>query len=557
MALVNQPLTLRTFTTHNRLVMPPMATEKSQGAGEVSPELIAYYDEKTRGGYFGLVVGEHSYVSVEGQASVGQVSLSKDEDVDGLRQLVRTIHLNGSRVIAQINHAGGKGIAALSGGTVPAPTGMPYTTTRGEHVVAHTMSQAEIDAVVDDFAAAARRVREAGFDGVEIHSAHGYLLNQFYSPLTNQRTDQYGGQTIEGRTRLHCRVIAAVREQVGPDFLIALRLGACDYMPGGSTIDDAVAACRIFEDAGVDLLDVSGGLCGYRGSGSKEEGYFGDDSAAIRAAVSVPVIVTGGVRTAAAVERLLEEGKADLIGVGRSVLKDSLWARRAIEELGGVGVAGTVFFDYDGTLHDSMAIYGPAFRTAYAWLVSEGHLPPREFSDDEISQWLGYTTEEMWTTFAPGLPEPIWRHAAQIVGREMDRLTEEGAAKLFSGVPEMLDACKEQGFQLAFLSNCRRDYGAIHRKLFGLDRWFDAYYCAEDFGYLPKWEIYQQVADRHADPKVVVGDRFHDEEVARHADVPFVGCRYGFGRAGEIEDATALVDAPSEIPAAIARVLGR
>ena len=333
--LLTEPLTINTMVVHNRLVLPPMATEKSIGEGEVSQALCDYYDEKTKGGYFGLVVTEHSYINKIGQASVGQVSLSKDEDIPGLRKLVEVIHNNGSKIIAQINHAGGKAISALDGScTAPAPTGMPYTTTRGEAVEAHSMTQAEIDQVVSDFAQAARRVKEAGYDGVEIHSAHGYLLNQFYSPLSNKRDDVYTGSTLEGRMRLHGEVIAAVREEVGPDFVVALRLGACDYQEGGSTVDDAVAAAKILELAGIDLLDISGGLCGSRGSGSKEPGYFGVESKAIREAVSIPVILTGGVRDGRATERLLEEGKADLIGVGRSVLKDSLWAKKAFEELG-------------------------------------------------------------------------------------------------------------------------------------------------------------------------------------------------------------------------------
>lgn len=333
--LLTEPLTINTMVVHNRLVLPPMATEKSIGEGEVSQALCDYYDEKTKGGYFGLVVTEHSYINKIGQASVGQVSLSKDEDIPSLRKLVEVIHNNGSKVIAQINHAGGKAISVLDGScTAPAPTGMPYTTTRGESVEAHSMTQVEIDQVVSDFAQAARRVKEAGYDGVEIHSAHGYLLNQFYSPLSNKRDDVYTGSTLEGRMRLHREVIAAVREVVGPDFVVALRLGACDYQEGGSTVDDAVAAAKILELAGIDLLDISGGLCGYRGNGSKEPGYFGVESKAIREAVSVPVILTGGVRDGQSTERLLEEGKADLIGVGRSVLKDSLWAKKAFEELG-------------------------------------------------------------------------------------------------------------------------------------------------------------------------------------------------------------------------------
>ena len=551
-----QSLPVGSLILRNRLVMPPMATEKSEGEGRVSQALLNYYDEKTKSGYFGLVVTEHSYICEEGKASVHQVSFARDEDVPGLAKLAEVIHRNGSRAIAQINHAGGKAICALNGAALaPAPSAMPYTTTRGEAVQARTLTQEEIDAVVSAFAAAARRAKDAGFDGVEVHSAHGYLLGQFYSPLTNKRTDQYSGATVEGRTRLHCQVVAAVRKAVGPDFPIAVRLGACDYLEGGNTVEDAVAAAKILEAAGVDLLDISGGLCGYRGSGSKEEGYFGEEAAAIRSAVGIPVILTGGVRTPEGAERLLEEGKADLVGVGRAVLKDSTWAKAAIEQLGGTPVRGAVFFDYDGTLHNSMAIYGPAFRAAYAWLVEEGHMPLRGFTDEWISQWLGWTTEDMWTTFAPNLPEPVWRHAAKIVGREMDRLTEEGQARLFQGVPEVLGQLKAEGYQLAFLSNCRTDYMDVHRKVFGLDRWFDAYYWAEGYGDIPKWQIYQQVCNRHAFPQIMVGDRFHDMEVAMKSDIPFIGCAYGFCREGELEGAAAILEEPKEIPASIEEVL--
>lgn len=557
MSKLIRPLLLGKVRLRNRLVMPPMATEKANDQGKVSDALCCYYDEKTKGGYFGLVISEHSYICEEGQASVGQLSFSRDDDVPGLRKLVSVVHRNGSKIIAQINHAGGKAISALGvpGATAPAPSAMPYTTTRGEAVQAHTMTQEEIDKVIADFASAAKRAKEAGFDGVEIHSAHGYLLNQFYSPITNKRTDAYAGLTMEGRTRLHCEVIEAVRAVVGPDYLVALRLGACDYQEGGATRADAVEACKIFERAGVDLLDISGGICGYRGNGSKEEGYFGEDSAVVHEAVDVPVIVTGGVRTAEGAEHIVAQNKADLVGVGRAVLKDSLWAKNAIETLGGTGIVGTVFFDFDGTLHDSMAIYGPAFRKAYAWLVSEGHMPVREFSDEWISQWLGWTTEAMWTAFAPDLSEVVWRKAAEIVGNEMDSLTEQGKARLFEGVPEMLAALCESGYELAFLSNCRTHYCEVHRKMFGLDAWFDAYYCAEDFGDMPKWQIYQQVADRHAYPQAMVGDRFHDLEVAEKANIPFVGCEYGFGEPEEINRADALVSSVGQIPEAVKRLL--
>ena len=216
---------------------------------------------------------------------------------------------------------------------------------------------------------------------------------------------------------------------------------------------------------------------------------------------------------------------------------------------------GTIFFDFDGTLHDSMAIYGPAFRAAYAWLVEQGYKEPREFSDAWISQWLGFTTEAMWTTFAPDLSETVWHKAAAIVGAEMDRRTEEGEASLFVGIPEALDELKAHGYDLAFLSNCRNRYCEVHRKQFGLDAWFSAYYCAEAFNDIPKWQIYQQISMCHEGLHVMVGDRFHDQEVAVRAGIPFVGCAYGFAPEGELTKVDAWAQLPKDLPRAIARVL--
>lgn len=216
---------------------------------------------------------------------------------------------------------------------------------------------------------------------------------------------------------------------------------------------------------------------------------------------------------------------------------------------------GTIFFDYDGTLHNSMAVYGPAFRRAYAWLVEGGYKQPQEFSDAWISQWLGFTTRDMWTTFAPDLDEAVWREASHIVGREMDERTATGKAQLFEGVPEMLAELKNAGYELAFLSNCRNAYCNVHRDMFGLDDFFSAYYTAEAYHDIPKWQIYAQAAPAHPYPHVMVGDRFHDIEVATQANIPSVGCLYGFGSEEELAAASCLVREPAEIPAAVKALL--
>lgn len=218
---------------------------------------------------------------------------------------------------------------------------------------------------------------------------------------------------------------------------------------------------------------------------------------------------------------------------------------------------GTIFFDYDGTLHETMRIYSPALRKAIAWLESEGYLEHASYSDEWISRWLGWTTKDMWTTFAPQLADEVWTKAASIVGEQMDSLTAAGKGALFNGVPETLQNLKNDGYTIAFLSNCRTAYRDAHRAAYGLDRWIDCYHCAQDYPGLAKWEIYQRVAGDagHPLPHVMVGDRFHDIEVGTKAYLGTIGCRYGYGEPGELDAATLCVDNPCQIPQAVKELL--
>lgn len=330
MKILNKSLKIKDMELKNRLVMPPMATEQSED-GVVTQRLLDYYDEKTKGGYIGLVITEHAFIRQDGKAGKGQLSISRDSDVEGLKKLVDVIHNNGSKVIAQMNHAGSATNPELSGYKGKSASAVVNPRFPGEEYgIPEEISTEDIAGIVQAFADAARRAKAAGFDGVEIHSAHGYLLNQFYSPLTNKRTDAYGGD-VEGRVRIHLDIIKAVREAVGDDMIVALRLGASDYMEGGNTVEDGVKAVVLFESAGLDLVDISGGFNGFRREDTKAAGYFGDAAQAVKAAVSIPVILTGGVRDAQSADQLLVEGKADLIGVGRAIYKDSEWAKKNME----------------------------------------------------------------------------------------------------------------------------------------------------------------------------------------------------------------------------------
>lgn len=324
---VNEKLAL-----HNRLVLPPMDTERSdQASGRITDELVAYYEERIRGGYIGLVILEHCYIAPNGKANPRQVSMADDSVIEPLRKLTDMAHAHGTKIIAQISHAGSMASPTITGiADFIAPSPVVNSGKRQKDEGApREMTKEEILELEEQFVQAARRVKAAGFDGVEIHSAHSYMLNQFYSPLTNLRTDEYGGD-LTGRMRVHMEILAKVRAEVGEEYPIAMRLGGSDYMEGGATIDDAVEASRRLEAAGLDLLDLSGGMCRYIMPDRPYPGYFSDMSSAVKAAVSIPVILTGGITEAADAERLLAEGAADLIGVGRAMMKDPRWAEKAM-----------------------------------------------------------------------------------------------------------------------------------------------------------------------------------------------------------------------------------
>jgi len=329
MSYLLKPLQTGTLTLSNRLVMPPMATAKAELDGKVTQAILDYYAEKSAGGYLSLIIIEHSFITAEGKASAQQLSAADDSMIEGLRKLVAVIHGNGSKTVMQLNHAGSAATEEVTGSTPVAPSAVKNPR---QGTMPLELTHEGIAAIIKAFKDAAQRTKEAGFDGVEIHSAHGYLLNQFFSPLTNKRTDEYGGD-VHNRIRLHLQVIEAVRAAVGEDFPILLRLGASDYTEGGTTLEDSQIAAQAFEKAGVCLLDISGGFSGFNVPGHTGQGFFAPLSEAIKQVVSIPVILTGGITEVQAAEQLLKEGKADLIGIGRALLKDSQWAQKAIESL--------------------------------------------------------------------------------------------------------------------------------------------------------------------------------------------------------------------------------
>jgi phosphoglycolate phosphatase len=201
----------------------------------------------------------------------------------------------------------------------------------------------------------------------------------------------------------------------------------------------------------------------------------------------------------------------------------------------------TIYFDFDGTLHNSIKIYSPAFRKAYDFLVDNKKAEPREWKDEEISRWLGYTKIEMWDDFMNNLDEIIKDRAGAIIGREMQDLMLSGNGCLYENTTEVLQSLKKRGFKLVFLSNCSIRYMEAAIAAFNLDDYFDDMICAEMYDFIPKHEILKVIKDKYPANQVIVGDRFHDIEAGVENGIYSVYCEYGYGEEKEGHMASAKI----------------
>jgi 2,4-dienoyl-CoA reductase-like NADH-dependent reductase (Old Yellow Enzyme family) len=270
-----------------------------------------------------LPIVEHAYVSPTGKIGPKQLGIYDDSLITGLEKLAKRVHEVGAPVVIQISHAGGVTNKKVIGTEPVGPSTRDKT---------RMLEVNEIEVLADEFALAAERAVKADFDGVELHGAHGYLLNQFYSPLFNKRGDDYGG-SLENRMRFPLLVVEKAREHLKGKLLL-YRLGADDLAPNGTHIEDSVAFAKKLEQSGVDIIDVSGGMCGSEPRQLRQvRGYFVPQASEIKKAVSVPVIGVGGIREAEFADNLVIEGKVDLVAVGRAFWRDCQWAEKAIETL--------------------------------------------------------------------------------------------------------------------------------------------------------------------------------------------------------------------------------
>ena len=324
------PLSFAGLTLRNRVAMPPMWSGKATPEGLVTPAIIEYHRARAAAGT-ALIIVEHSYVHPQGRHSATQIGAHDDACIGGLTALARAIRDEGAVACLQISHAGARASSKVTGLPVVAPS--PVATTREEQPDSpRELTRGDIGGIVEAFAAAAARARAAGFQSVEIHAAHGFLLSQFLSPLTNRRTDEYG-RDHEGRSRVHLQVLEAVRGKAGADFPVFVRLGMHDERPGGLTLAPACVTASQLAAAGAALIDVSGGLAGSDDPG-RGPGYFVGYAEALKEVVQVPVLVAGGIGDPRMADLIVRSRRADLVGVGRAMLDDPDWTRTARARLG-------------------------------------------------------------------------------------------------------------------------------------------------------------------------------------------------------------------------------
>ncbi len=326
-----EPTRIGTMELKNRLVGAAMNSRLAEPGGYVSQRIVNHYVRRAQGGV-GLIVvadGGVSLIHVNGHT---QLRIADDSFIPGLAKLARGMKENGAKTAIQLQHAGWRTGRWVGLSQAVGPTAL---TSRELVEATRALTVDEIKVVVRQFAQAARRAREAGFDSVEIHGGHGYLVSLFLSPYTNWRQDEYGGD-MQRRARLSLEIVTAIRQEVGRDYPIIFRISADEFVEGGLTLRETGVISQWLEEAGVDCISVSGGTEG-RTPWSVPcmlvpRGHMVPLAAAIKEVVSVPVMAVGRINTAAMAEGILEQGKADLIALGRPLLADPDWPRKAMED---------------------------------------------------------------------------------------------------------------------------------------------------------------------------------------------------------------------------------
>ncbi|SFO20858.1 2,4-dienoyl-CoA reductase [Pseudobutyrivibrio sp. JW11] len=322
-----EPLTIRRMTLKNRIMMTPMGTNYGDQNGEMTFVHIDYYEQRAKGGTGLLMVENASVFSPQGSNGTTQLRIDHDNFIPRLYYFTERMHKHGACVGIQINHAGASAVSARTGEQPVSASDIP-SKAGGE--IPRPLEKEEIYNIVKKYGEAAKRAQTAGFDCVEIHAGHSYLLSQFLSPTTNKRTDEFGGSP-ENRARFTKLVVEEVRKQVGPFFPIFVRISADEFVEGGNTLEDAIEYLQYFQEE-VDVFDVSAGLNSsiqfQIDANYLPDGWRSYMAKAVKEKYGKPCVTMGNIRDPKVAEEILERGDADIIGMGRGLIADPNWVNK-------------------------------------------------------------------------------------------------------------------------------------------------------------------------------------------------------------------------------------
>jgi 2,4-dienoyl-CoA reductase-like NADH-dependent reductase (Old Yellow Enzyme family) len=314
-----EPFRIKNLGLKNRFMRSATWDATAAENGSVTENSLKIYKNLGQGG-IGLIVTGFHYVSAHGQALPGQYGIHSDEMLPGLRELAGVAHDGGAKIVVQIVHAGtgsaylpGKGISMLAVSAKP--------DLNAKH---REMTGKDISSIIDDFVVAACRVKEAGFDGVQLHGAHGYLMSQFLSPFYNRRTDQWGG-TPENRRRFHLEVIKRIRSSISPSFPLMIKFGVMDDLEGGLSLAEGLETAKQMIAAGIDHIEVSSGFGGQGMTAQRipaEQVYYRERAAAVKRAITAPVAMVAGIRSLEMAQEIITNGDADMISMSRPFIRE-------------------------------------------------------------------------------------------------------------------------------------------------------------------------------------------------------------------------------------------
>ena len=327
-----EPYRIGSLELKNRFVRSATRDAMADDSGAATDDSVALYRKLGQGGV-GLIITGHAFVSAHGQAVPGQCGVHNDDMIPGLRRTAQAAHSGDAKIALQTSHSGinsdsfrEKGMESLAVSKMQ-DRPQPHRELTGE----------EIESIIADFASATLRAREAGFDAVQLHGAHGYLICQFQSPLFNFRNDQWGG-SAENRRRFNLEVLRRVRQAVGRDFPIMSKFGVQDETEGGLSFSEGLETARKMVDEGIDAIEISAGISSpaqIAGKGYPEQAYFRERTAAVKRALSVSIMMVGGIRNLELANDILDSGDADLISMCRPFIREpdlvARWQRGEVE----------------------------------------------------------------------------------------------------------------------------------------------------------------------------------------------------------------------------------